>query len=230
MKTLGLLGGMSWESTTSYYQHLNRGTRDRLGGDHSAKLLIWSVDFATIVQMQATGNWDGATAVLVDAARRLEVAGAEALVICANTMHRMAQEVQAAVNIPLLHVADSTAASLIAAGVRRPLLLATKYTMEQAFYRDRLSEKGVEALIPSSPERDRLHGIIFEELIHGRFEPASRSEIAAIAQRATDENSADGVILGCTEFALLMHPCDFSVPLFDTTAIHASAALDFALG
>ncbi len=230
MKTLGLLGGMSWESTTSYYQYLNRGVRDRLGGDHSAKLLIWSADFAPIAQMQKSGDWDGAAAVLIDATRRLEVAGAEALLICANTMHRMAPEVQAAITIPLLHVADATAAAITAAGVHRPLLLATKYTMEQAFYRDRLRGRGVETLIPLSPERDRLHSIIFDELIQGRFESASRNEIAAIATRAIQRDGADGVILGCTEFALLMQPSDFTVPLFDTTAIHAAAALDFALG
>src|SRR5438105_10165060 len=164
MKTLGLLGGMSWESTTSYYQHLNRMARERLGGQHSAKLLIWSVDFAPIAAMQAAGDWAAATAVLVDAARRLESAGAEAMLICANTMHLMAPEVQSAIGVPLVHVADATAQAVRGAGKRRPLLLATRFTMENPFYRERLPSFGLEPVIPPGPDRDRLHSIIFDEL------------------------------------------------------------------
>lgn len=230
MKTLGLLGGMSWESTTAYYQRLNRLARRRLGGQHSAKLLIWSADFAPIAAMQAADDWAGATAVLVDAARRLEGAGAEALLICANTMHLMADEVQAAVDIPLIHVADATAERLKDNDARRPLLLATRFTMERPFYRERLSSLGVEAVIPQAAERERLHAIIFDELVQGRFEPGSRAIVAAIGARAIGEDHVDSVVLGCTEFGLLVEPEDFSTPVFDTTEIHARAAIDFALG
>jgi len=229
MKTLGLLGGMSWESTTAYYQRLNRLARDRLGGQHSAKLLIWSADFAPIAAMQAAGDWAGATAVLVDAARRLEGAGAQALLICANTMHLMAPEVQAAIDIPLIHVADATAERLKASGATRPVLLATRFTMEEPFYRERLASLGVEAIVPPEADRERLHAIIFDELVQGRFEPASRAAVAAIACRAIAEAGADSVVLGCTEFGLLMEPADFPAPTFDTTEIHAQAAMDFAL-
>jgi aspartate racemase len=230
LKTLGLIGGMSWESTTLYYQLLNRMARDRLGGQHSAQLVIWSVDFAPIARMQAAGLWDEATAAMVDAARRLERAGAEAIVICANTMHRMADEVAAAVSPPLLHVADATAAQVRAAGVRRPLLLATRFTMEQDFYRARLRKNGVEALIPAEPDRVRLHSIIFDELVQGRFKLASKDALVAMTESAVRGEGADGVILGCTEFGLLMKPEDLPVPVFDTAEIHAKAAIDFALG
>jgi aspartate racemase len=229
MKTLGLIGGMSWESTTLYYQLLNRMARDRLGGQHSARLVLWSVDFAPIARMQSAGLWDEATAAMVDAARRLERAGAEAIVICANTMHRMADEVAAAVSPPLLHVADATAAAVRAAGVRRPLLLATRFTMEQDFYRARLRKHGVEALIPAEPDRVRLHAIIFDELVQGRFKLASKDALVAMTESAVRGEGADGVILGCTEFALLVKPDDLPVPVFDTTEIHAKAAMDFAL-
>ena len=230
MKTLGLIGGMSWESTTLYYQLLNRMARERLGGQHSAKLVLWSVDFAPIARMQAAGLWDEATAAMVDAARRLERAGAEAIVICANTMHRMADEVAAAVSAPLLHVADTTAGAIRAAGVRRPLLLATRFTMEQGFYRDRLRRGGVEALIPAEPDRIRLHSIIFDELVQGRFKLASQEALVAMTESAVRGEGADGVILGCTEFGLLVKPDDLPVPVFDTAEIHAKAAMDFALG
>jgi aspartate racemase len=229
MKTLGLLGGMSWESTTAYYQRLNRLARERLGGQHSAKLLIWSADFAPIAAMQAADDWAGATTVLVEAARRLEGAGAEALLICANTMHLMASEVQAAVDIPLIHVADATAARLKARGAARPLLLATRFTMERPFYRERLSSLGVEAVVPPEADRERLHAIIFDELVQGRFEPASREAVIEIAERAIAGDAADSVVLGCTEFGLLVEPDDFPTPVFDTTEIHARAAMDFAL-
>jgi aspartate racemase len=230
MKTLGLIGGMSWESTTLYYQLLNRMARERLGGQHSAKIVLWSVDFAPIARMQAAGLWDEATAAMIDAARRLERAGAEAIVICANTMHRMADEVAAAVSPPLLHVGDATAAAIRAAGVRRPLLLATRFTMEQGFYRERLRRHGVEALIPAEPDRVRLHSIIFDELVQGRFKLASKDALVAMTESAVRGEGADGVILGCTEFALLVKPDDLPVPVFDTTEIHAKAAMDFALG
>ena len=229
MKTLGLIGGMSWESTTLYYQLMNRIARERLGGQHSARLVLWSVDFAPIARMQAAGLWDEATGVMVDAARRLERAGAEAIVICANTMHRMADEVAAAVSPPLLHVADATAAAIRAAGARRPLLLATRFTMEQAFYRDRLARNGVEALIPAELDRARLHAIIYDELVLGRFKLASKETLLAMTESAMRGEGADGVILGCTEFGLLVKPEDLPVPVFDTAEIHARTAMDFAL-
>ncbi len=219
---------MSWESTAVYYQLLNRMTRERLGASHSAPLILWSVDFEPITHMQAEGRWDEATAILANAARRLEAAGAEGLLICANTMHRMAEEVQAAVSIPLIHVADATAMAVKAAGVRRPLLLATRYTMEEAFYRDRLARGGVEVVIPGEVDSERLQRMIFEELVRGVFNPQSKFALLQIvgAERA---NGADGVILGCTEFGLLVGPGDIHVPTFDTTEIHARAGLDFAL-
>ena len=229
MKTLGLTGGMSWESTLVYYQLLNRMTRERLGGTHSAPLILWSLDFAPIAVMQSEGRWDDATAVLVDAARRLERAGAEGLLICANTMHRMADEVQAAISIPVIHVADATAAAIRAAGVERPLLLATRYTMEQAFYRDRLAASGVKATIPGEADRNRLQSIIFDELIRGRFEPASKAAMLAMIDQARREQGTDGVILGCTEFGLLIRPEDLDLPVFDTAVIHAEAAIAFSL-
>lgn len=230
MKRLGLIGGMSWESTAVYYRRLNELARERLGGQHSADLVMVSFDFAPIAAMQAAGEWDQATAVMIAAARRLEAAGAKALMICANTMHRMAPEVEAAVAVPLIHIADVTAAEVRRAGVSRPLLLATRFTMEQAFYRERLKAGGVAAIIPNETERARLHAIIYDELIQGRIEPASRDAFVAVVARAVAEEGADSAILGCTEFDLLVGPGDLPVPTFDTTDIHARAAMDFALG
>jgi aspartate racemase len=229
VKTLGLIGGMSWESTTLYYQFLNRMARDRLGGQHSASLVLVSVDFAPIARMQAAGLWDEATSEMVEAARRLERAGAEAVVICANTMHRMADDVAASIGVPLIHVAEATAAAIQASGVRRPLLLATRFTMEQPFYRDRLRRHGVEALIPSAPDRARLHSIIFDELVQGRFKLASKDAMVAIVESAIRGEGVDGVILGCTEFGLLVKQEDLQIPMFDTAELHAKAAMDFAL-
>jgi aspartate racemase len=229
MRTLGLLGGMSWESTSVYYRLLNQIARERRGGQHSAKLLIWSADFAPIAALQVAGEWDAATTILVEAARALERAGAQGLLICANTMHRMASEIEEAIAIPLLHVADATAQALLLAGSRRPLLLATRFTMEGGFWRDRLAAGGVKAIIPPPADRERLHAIIYDELVQGRFEPASRLAVIAIAERQVTEQGADGVILGCTEFGLLVEPADLPVPMFDTTVIHAQAGMDFAL-
>jgi len=229
VKTLGLIGGMSWESTTVYYRWLNQMAREHLGGHHSAELIMVSVDFAPIAAMQAAGEWPAATAVMVEAGLRLEGAGAKALLICANTMHKMADEVQAAIGIPLIHIADATAEAVRAAGARRPLLLATRFTMEHDFYLDRLKRGGVEAAVPLESERQRLHAIIYDELVRGRIEAASRAAFVAIVQRAAAEDGVDGAILGCTEFGLLVGPGDLPVPVFDTTEIHARAAMDFAL-
>ena len=229
MKILGLIGGMSWESTATYYSLLNRMTRERLGGSHSAPLILWSVDFEPITRMQAEGRWDEAAAILVEAARRLEQAGAEALLICANTMHLMADEVQAAVRIPLIHIADATAAAVNAAGVRRPVLLATRYTMEEPFYLDRLKSLGVEAQIPGEVDRLRLQRMIFDELVRGIVNPQSKAALLQIvgAERA---KGADGVILGCTELGMLVGEGDIRLPSFNSTEIHARAGFDFALG
>jgi aspartate racemase len=230
MRTLGLIGGMSWESTTHYYQLLNRMARERLGGQHSAPLVLWSVDFAPIAALQEAGDWARLTQVMIDAARRLEGAGAEALVICANTMHKMADEVQSAVAIPLVHIADATAAEVKAAGARKPLLLATRFTMEQRFYLDRLAQRGVEALVPDANDRARLHAIIFDELVQGVFKPDSRQALLDIAEKERTQRGADGVILGCTEFGMLTPPEAFALPAFDTAHVHCAAAMEFACG
>lgn len=229
MRTLGLLGGMSWESTSLYYAGLNQGVRERLGGAHSAPLLIWSADFAPIAEMQAAGEWAALGELLADRARALEAAGAEALLICANTMHKLAPQVEGAVGIPVLHVADSVAGALLDMERRRPALLATRYTMEHPFYRERLARHGVDAVIPRGDECAELHRIIFDELIQGVIAPASRTAFRDIAERLVREAGADSVILGCTEFALLVETSAFSVPAVDSTALHIHAGLEFIL-
>jgi aspartate racemase len=230
MKLLGLIGGMSWESTALYYQLLNRMARERLGGQHSARLILWSVDFAPVAAKQAAGDWHALGAEMVDAARRLEDAGAEALLICANTMHLFAGEVEGAVRVPLVHIADATAAALNAAFVKRPLLLATRFTMEKPFWLDRLADRGVEALVPEADDRARLHAIIYDELVQGVFRPQSRRLLIDLVERERAARGVDGAILGCTEFGMLAPPGSFDLPAFDTAEIHARAAMDFALG
>lgn len=227
MRTVGLLGGMSAESTTLYYQTFNQLVRERLGGLHSAQLLLWSVDFAPIAQMQADGDWDGAGQVLANAAARLEGAGAEAIMICANTMHLVADQVQAAVGVPLIHIADATSDAVKAAGCSRPLLLATRFTMEKPFYRDRLSAQGVEAMIPNDADRERLHAIIYDELCQGVISGDSKAEVLAMIARSGE---ADSVIFGCTEVGLLLSPADLALPVIDTALVHAQAGVNFALG
>jgi len=229
MKTLGLLGGMSAESTVVYYQQLNRLVRERLGGLHSAKLVLWSVDFAPIAELQAKDDWAATGRALAQAARRLEAAGAEALLICANTMHINAPDIEAAVGVPVIHIADATAAALKDRGVRRPLLLATRFTMEKAFYRDRLAAAGVEALAPDKDDRDRLHAIIFDELCQGVMTPASKAEVLGMIARGAAAG-ADGVIFGCTEIGLLLDPAELDLPAVDTAVVHCEAAVAFALG
>ncbi|MEM5582089.1 aspartate/glutamate racemase family protein [Roseibium sp. AS2] len=229
MKTIGLLGGMSWESTAVYYQVLNRMARERLGGLHSAKCLVWSFDFAEIEAAQASGDWDAATGMMVAAARNLERGGADCLVICTNTMHKMADEVQAAISIPLLHIADATAPAILRAGCRAPLLLATAYTMEQDFYKGHLKRAhGVDVRVPGTGDRAEIHRIIYEELCRGEIRPTSRDTYLEVVRKEAAKG-ADGVIFGCTEIGLLVKADDFEVPAFDTTALHAAAALDFAL-
>lgn len=228
MATIGLIGGMSWESTAVYYRLLNEGVRARAGGLHSADVLLHSVDFAGIAEMQAQGDWAAAGAALAESARRLERGGASCLVLCTNTMHKVADRITGATKLPFLHLADVTARAIRATPSRRPLLLATRFTMEQNFYRDRLKAFGVEALVPQPQERDAIHRVIYEELCRGRVEPASRECYRAVVERAVREEGADGVILGCTEITLLVSQADFTVPVFDTTALHVAAALDFA--
>lgn len=226
MKTLGLLGGMSAESTTYYYQTLNRLVRERLGGLHSAKIILWSVDFAPIAAMQARGDWDAAGKVLAQAARALEGAGAEAILIGANTMHICADVVQAAVKVPLIHIADATAEAVKAQGCARPLLLATRFTMEMDFYRGRLAAQGIDALVPELADRDRLHAIIYDELCQGVIAPASKAQVLAMIAKA---DGADSVIFGCTEIGLLISPEDVDRPVIDTAIVHAQAGVNFAL-
>ena len=229
MKTLGLIGGISAESTTVYYQQLTRLVRERLGGLHSCQLILWSVDFAPIAELQAKEDWEATGALLAEAAAKLEAAGAEAIVICANTMHLNAPHIRAAVSIPVIHIADATAAALKARGVTRPLLLATRFTMEKAFYRDRLADLGLPPLTPEKSDRDRLHAIIYDELCQGVIRPQSKVEVLAIIARG-QAAGADGIIFGCTEIGLLLDPAEMPLPTVDTAVAHAEAAVDFALG
>jgi aspartate racemase len=228
-KVIGLLGGMSWESSAEYYRIINQAVRDRLGGLHSARCLMWSFDFAEVEALQHAGRWQDATALMIEAARRLERGGADFMLICTNTMHRMAEEVQAAIAIPLLHIADPTAGRIRAAGLRRVGLLGTAFTMEQDFYKGRLAaQHGLEVLVPEEADRATVHRIIYEELVQGRVEPASRQAYREIIARLV-EHGAEAIILGCTEIMLLVRPEDSPVPLYDTTAIHAEAAVERAL-
>ena len=228
MRTLGLLGGMSWESTLPYYRIVNERVRERLGGLHSAKLVLHSVDFAGIEALQQADHWDEAGALLADAARGLREAGAEAIVLCTNTMHRVAPAIEAAVDLPLLHIADATAARIRAAGLDRVALLGTRFTMEQPFYRERIEAAGVDVLVPDADERARVHRVIYDELCRGQLRDASRDDYRAIIAGMV-ARGAQGAILGCTEIGLLVGEGDADVPLFDTARIHAEAAADWAL-
>jgi aspartate racemase len=225
MKTIGLIGGMSWESSAEYYRIINQGVRDRLGPTASAQILMWSFNFSEIEALQHRGDWEALTARMVDAALLLEGGGADVLLICTNTMHRMAHEVQRAVTIPLIHIADPTAERIKAAGFTRIGLLGTAFTMEQDFYKGRLmAQHGLEVLIPGEQDRATVHRIIYEELVAGIVTEASREAYRAVIARLV-EQGAQAVILGCTEIMLLVKPEDSAVPLFDTTAIHAEAAV-----
>ena len=226
---IGLIGGMSWESSAEYYRIINQAVRDRLGGLHSARCLMWSFDFGEVEALQHAGRWDEAAALLIDAAQRLERGGADFFLLCTNTMHRMADEVQAAVGIPLLHIADPTAERIRAASVRTVGLLGTAFTMEQDFYRGRLHRAfGLDVLTPDEADRALVHRVIYDELVQGRVEPASREAYRAVIARLV-ERGAEAVILGCTEIMLLIGPGDSAVPLFDTTRLHAEAAVERAL-
>lgn len=228
MRTLGLLGGMSWESTVPYYRYVNETVRARLGGLHSAKLVLFSVDFAEIERLQHSGNWNAAGRVLADAAQALERAGAEALVLCTNTMHRVLDIVEPAIRMPVIHIADATARRVLAAGISKVGLLATRFTMEHDFYRGRLETNGLDVLVPNADERAEIHRIIYDELCLGVINEDSRETYRTIMANLV-ARGAEGLILGCTEIGLLVGANDTSVPVFDTTRIHAEAAVDWAL-
>ncbi|MCB1919585.1 MAG: aspartate/glutamate racemase family protein [Candidatus Competibacteraceae bacterium] len=229
MKTLGLIGGMSWESTIPYYRIINEAVRERLGGLHSARLILYSVDFANIERLQQTDAWEEAGQVLAQAARSLEAAGAEGLALCTNTMHKVAPAIEAAMTIPLLHIADPTAAAVKQAGIRTVGLLGTRFTMEQDFYRGRLMERhGLTVIIPDLADRETVHRIIYEELCRGEVREDSRAQYRAILQRCMVAG-AEGIILGCTEIGLLVKSADAPVPLFDTTYLHARSVAEWAL-
>jgi aspartate racemase len=228
MKTIGLLGGMSWESTVPYYRIINETVRDALGGLHSARIVLFSVDFHEIEQLQQAGRWDEAGQLLARAAQALERAGADFIVICTNTMHIVAGQVAAAVGIPILHIGDATARQVKDAGIRTAGLLATKFTMEKDFYRRRLEESGIRVIVPDAADRNEIHRIIYEELCTGRIEDASR-EVYRRVMKKLAAAGAEGIIYGCTEISLLVGASDSPVPVFDTTAIHARAAARQAL-
>lgn len=230
MHRLGLIGGMSWQSTAIYYRHMNEIAHQRLGGLHSADLILWSLDFAAIAEKQHHGDWDGAAEILVAAGQALEKAGAKALVLCTNTMHQLAGQIEAACSIPLIHIADATAKAINESQSTKPALLATRFTMEKDFYRGRLSEKhGIDTVVPDEAGRSAVHRIIYEELCEGVVRPESkRAYLDEVARLKA--HGADGVILGCTEITMLIGQDDFDLPVFDTTWIHSKAAMDFALG
>lgn len=229
MKVIGLLGGMSWESTALYYRILNQQVKQQLGGLHSAELVLWSVDFQRIEQLQAAGEWQQAGEILADAARNLERAGAQFIVLCTNTMHKVAAQISAATGIPLLHIADATGRRIQQAGIRKVGLLATRFTMEQDFYRARLQQQfGLEVMTPDEADRLFVHEVIYRELCLGEINPASRRRYREIMQSLVAQG-AEAIILGCTEITLLVDATDASVPLFDTTLIHAQEAVIQAL-
>ncbi|MFQ6370551.1 aspartate/glutamate racemase family protein [Shewanella sp. YIC-542] len=229
MKTIGLLGGMSWESTQSYYRLINQGVNARLGGLHSAELVLYSVDFAPIEKLQHQGEWAQTAALLSHGAQQIEKAGADALLICTNTMHKVADEIASAIRIPLLHIADATGEILQQRGVKTVGLLGTAFTMEQDFYRARLQQKfGLEVLVPPAEQRQTVHRIIYDELCAGKIVPASKTAYLQIMD-ALAARGAEAVILGCTEIGLLVQQQDTAIPLLDTTEIHAAKAVAFAL-
>ena len=228
MLTIGLLGGMSWESSAEYYRLANELVRERLGGLHSARCLLYSVDFADIEAMQVSGRWDEAAQALASGAKALEAGGADLLLLCTNTMHKVADQVERAVDIPFLHLADATAAAVRAAAVSTVGLLGTGFTMEQDFYRDRLATHGLTVLVPEKVDRDVVHRVIYDELCVGIVDPASRQAFQQVMSRLVDRG-AQGMILGCTEIELLVGAEDTSVPVFPTTRLHVEAAVDHAL-
>ncbi|VVO56875.1 aspartate/glutamate racemase family protein [Pseudomonas fluorescens] len=229
MRTIGLIGGMSWESSAEYYRLINQQVRDRLGPLRSAQLLMFSVDFGPVEQAQHAGHWDDAAAILVDAARRLEAGGAECVVLCTNTMHKVAGQIQAAITIPFLHIADPTGQAAMDAGALKVGLLGTAFTMEQDFLKSRLSAMGLTVLVPEAEERQAVHRIIYDELCVGVISEASRKVYQQVIE-SLSRRGAQAIILGCTEIGLLIKPEHSALPLLDTTELHARAAVAFALG
>lgn len=230
MKTIGLIGGMSWESSAVYYEILNRAVKEKLGGHHSCECLMYSVDFAVIEHLQQTGDWKEMTRIMIDAARRLEKGGAELLLVCTNTMHKMAPEVENSVGIPLIHIVDATAGNILSMGIKKVALIGTRYTMEEDFYKGRLIEKhGIEVIIPDLPGVETVHRIIYDELVHGIIKEESRQVFLEIIHKLIDRG-AQGIVLGCTEIPLLIKQSDCQVPVFDTTRLHAVRAVEVAIG
>ena len=229
MKTIGLIGGMSWESTVSYYQLINETIKEKLGGLHSAKILLYSVDFAEIERYQASGDWDKSAEVLSQIAQNLEQAGADFIVICTNTMHKVAPQIQKTISIPILHIAQATADALLENGIKKVGLLGTKYTMTQDFYKEKLFEAGLDVVIPDQAGVEEVNRIIYDELCLGQIEESSKQAYLAIIDDLKNAG-AEAVILGCTEIGLLVKQEDTDVPLFDTTAIHAKKAAKVAVG
>lgn len=229
MKTIGIIGGMSWESTVTYYQKLNQAIKQVKGGFHSAKIILNSVDFAEIEELQRFGKWDEAAIILCEAAKSLERAGADFVLIATNTMHIVAEQVQEAINIPLIHIADATGAKLVEQGITKVGLLGTSFTMEQAFYKQRLTDKfGIEVLVPNGVQRKLVHSVIYDELCLGKINQSSKLDYKDIIEDLA-ANGAQGVILGCTEIGLLVKQSETDVPLFDTSQLHVEAAIREAL-
>ncbi len=229
MKTIGLIGGMSWESTQTYYRLINQRVRDELGGLHSPKLVLYSVDFAEIEALQRQGNWDAAGEILGAAGQSVESAGAEFLVLCTNTMHKVASQIERAVSIPFLHIADATANVLKKDGVTCVGLLGTRFTMEQEFYLGRLRDHGIQVIVPDEPQRESIHSVIYNELCQGVIKSNSKAEYLGVVASLA-ERGAQGIILGCTEIGLLIEGSDTDIKLYDTTEIHAEQAVQHALG
>ena len=227
-RTLGIIGGMSWESTESYYRLINEGIKAELGSLHSADLLIHSVDFAPIGELQAQGAWDEMGAILANSGKRLQAAGAQGLLIATNTMHKVIDDVQAATNLPIIHIADATAKAIQAQGLTKIALLGTQFTMTQDFYKQRLIDAGLQVLVPENDARAEVHRIIYDELCQGQFLDSSRQYYSQVIKDLANKG-AEGVILGCTEIGLLIQQADSPIAVFDTTAIHAAAAVDFLL-
>lgn len=228
MKRIGLLGGMSWESTVTYYQMINEAVKRRLGGLHSAELVLYSVDFAEIEKCQAEGDWERSGEILGEAAAALERAGAEMILICTNTMHKVAPQIQANIQVPLVHIAEATADELNRRGIRRAALLGTKYTMTQDFYKVKLVEAGIEVLVPDEADMETVNDVIYQELCLGEIRAESKEKFLAIIRRL-ESQGAEGVILGCTEIGLLVKQEDVELPVFDTTLIHGEKAVEMAL-
>lgn len=229
MKTIGLLGGMSWESTVGYYREINEGVKKALGGLHSAKIAMYSVDFEPIENLQHKGDWEGASSILSEAARNIQSAGADFLLICTNTMHKVAPQIEKSIDIPLLHIADATAQHLVQEGIKTVGLLGTAFTMEQNFYRGRLREKyDLDVQVPNREDRQLVHDAIYQELCLGSVQASTRTEFLRIIDMFAQQG-AEGVILGCTEIGMLVSQQDTKVRLFDTTAIHAAKAVEYAI-